>query len=63
MKKLKSSLIEEILNSHTKLLGRFFGKPKINHTLIESKEGKTLSKMNKHQIDGKNALKSYTMIQ
>jgi len=42
VKKLKTSLIEEILKSHTTLLESFFGKPKIKHTIIESKEGKTL---------------------
>ena len=42
VKKLKANLIEEILKSHTNLLGRFFGKSKIKHTNIESKEGKTL---------------------
>jgi len=30
------------LKSHTTLLESFFGKPKIKHTIIESKEGKTL---------------------
>jgi len=43
VKKLKTSLIKEILRSHTTLLETFFGKPKIKHTIIETKEGKTLT--------------------
>jgi hypothetical protein len=39
VKKLKTSLIKEILKSY--LIRKFFGKPKTKHTIIESKEGKT----------------------
>ena len=42
VKKLKTSLIEEILKSHTTLLESFLEKSTIKHTIIESKEGNTL---------------------
>ena len=41
VKKLKTSLIDEILNNHTTLL-RLFEKPQTKSTIIKSKEGKTL---------------------
>ena len=63
MKKFKTSLIEEILKSHTTLLEAFFGNPKIKHTVMESKKEKLFIEDEEEQTDGNNTLKSYTMIQ
>jgi hypothetical protein len=59
VKKLKTSLVEEILKIRTTLL-ESFGKPEIKYTIIESKERKLLQKTKKYHI---NVNKCYTMIQ
>ena len=43
MKKLKTSIIEEILKSHTTLLESFLENPRYKNTITESKEGKILT--------------------